>query len=140
MRHTLLAVLVICLAGFAYAQSGPCTTDVIDHGKIQLSDDAFMYMTPFGKPVIGKGTIHETAGQKFGKRTNVKRAWEKDHRIVVSPAGDMGYEAGTMAMSYDEDQKTVSFKAVILNVYKAKNGACEQVAGTMEPLEEADRK
>ena len=140
MRYTSVAVLVLCLAGFACAQGGPCTADVIDHGKIQLADDAFMYMTPFGKPVIGKGSIHDTAGQKFGKRTNVKRSWENDHRIVVSPAGDMGYEAGTMAMSYDEHQKTVSFKAVVLTVYKAKNGACDQVAGTMEPLQEADRK
>jgi len=59
-----------------------------------------------------------------------------DHRIVASASGDMAYECGTMDMSYDEEDKPHTFKAVMLNVYKARGGVCERVAGTMQPLEE----
>ena len=48
----------------------------------------------------------------------------------------MAYECGTMDMSYDEEDKPHTFKAVMLNVYKARGGVCERVAGTMQPLEE----
>ena len=41
-----------------------------------------------------------------------------------------------MDMSYDEDGKAHSFKAVMLSVYKAKGAVCESVAGTMQPLSE----
>jgi hypothetical protein len=37
---------------------------------------------------------------------------------------------------YDEDGKPHTFKAVMLNVYKAKGDVCESVAGTMQPLDE----
>jgi hypothetical protein len=48
----------------------------------------------------------------------------------------MAYEHGTMDMSYEEDGKPHQFTAVMLNVYKAKAGVCERVAGTMHPLDE----
>jgi hypothetical protein len=48
----------------------------------------------------------------------------------------MAYKHGTMDMSYDEDGKPHTFKAVMLNVYKANSGVCESVSGTMQPLEE----
>ena len=90
----------------------------------------------FGKPVTGKAAIQDTGNKQFAGRTNTKNSWEADHRVVASALGDMAYEHGTMDMSYDEDGKPHTFKAVMLNVYKAKGGVCESVAGTMQPLEE----
>ena len=78
----------------------------------------------------------DTAEKKFAGRTNIKHSWESDRRIVASTSGDMAYEHGTMEMSYGEDGKPHHFKAVMLNVYKAKGGTCQKVAGTMEPLKE----
>ncbi len=40
------------------------------------------------------------------------------------------------AASYDEGGKRTKFDAVMLTVYKARNGACQMVALTMQPLEE----
>lgn len=122
---------------FAYAQ-GPCTVTAVKEGKLSLAKDAFSYMPPFGKPVTGKGAIQDTAEKKFAGRTNIKHSWESDHKIVASAFGDMAYEHGTMDMSYDEGGKTQTFKAVILNVYKANGVVCESVAGTMQPLDEAE--
>ena len=135
MRHIFTLLFMLVFAIFAGAQ-GPCTESAVKEGKVQLADDAFSYMPPFGKPVSGKKEIHETAEKKFAGRTNIKHSWESDHRIVASASGDMAYEHGTMDMRYDEDGKSHTFKAVILNVYKAKGGICESVAGTMQPLEE----
>lgn len=101
-----------------------------------MSEDAFSYMPPFGKPVSGKTAIQETAEKKFAGRTNIKHSWESDRRVVASASGDMAYEHGTMDVSYDEEGKAHTFKAVMLNVYKAKGDVCERVAGTMQPLEE----
>jgi len=69
---------------------------------------------------------------------NRKFEWAGDHRIVASESGDMAYEHGTMHVSYDDksDGKQHTFDAVMLNVFKAKGAACQQVAGTMHPLED----
>ena len=56
----------------------------------------------------------------------------------------MAYEYGTMHLAYDdtgkEDPGHHEFEAVMLMVYKAKGGACQQVAMTMQPLEEEAKK
>lgn len=79
----------------------------------------------------------ETTEKKFEARTNITRFWVGAHRIVPSTAADMAYEYGTLEMSYDskEDGKRHTFQAVMLQVYKAKDGTCSLVAETMEPLE-----
>src|SRR5215831_1104517 len=74
--------------------------------------------------------------KNFSGRTNVTRAWQSDHRVVATPSGDMAYERGTMHVGYDEGGKRTEFDAVMLMVYKAKNGACEMAALTMYPLED----
>ena len=135
MRYILVSLFIFVSTIFVYAQ-GPCTEAAIKQGNLPMADDAFSYMPPFGKPVSGKSAIQGTAEKKFAGRTNIKRSWESDHRIVASPSSDMAYEHGTMDMSYEEEGKPHAFKAVMLNVYKAKGGVCERVAGTMHPLEQ----
>lgn len=135
MRYFLVSVFMLASTIFGCAQ-GPCTEAVVKQGNVPLADDAFSYMPPFGKPVTGKAAIQGTGEKKFAGRSNIKRSWESDRRVVASTTGDMAYEHGTMDVSYTEDGKPQQFKAVILNVYKAKGGVCERVAGTMQPLEE----
>lgn len=135
MRYVGILVCLLASPQLICAQ-GACTEAVIKEGKVQLAKDAFSYMPPFGKPVTGKADIQSTAQKKFAGRTNIKSSWESDHRIVALASGDMAYEHGTMDMSYDEDGKPRTFKAVMLNVYKANGSVCESVAGTMQPLEE----
>jgi hypothetical protein len=135
MRH--ITILMFMLAStMTLSAQGPCTAAAVKEGKLPMADNAFSYMPPFGKPVSGKTAIQDTAEKKFAGRTNIKHSWESDRRIVASTSGDMAYEHGTMDMSYDEEGKPHTFKAVMLNVYKAKGGVCERVAGTMQPLEE----
>jgi hypothetical protein len=135
MRH--ITILLFMLAStMTLSAQGPCTAAAVKEGKLPMADNAFSYMPPFGKPVSGKTAIQDTAEKKFAGRTNIKHSWESDRRIVASTSGDMAYEHGTMDMSYDEEGKPHTFKAVMLNVYKAKGGVCERVAGTMQPLEE----
>ena len=75
--------------------------------------------------------------KSFSDRTNIKRSWVGEHRIVAAPSGDMAYEYGTVQMAYDsKSEGHREFKAVLLSVYKAKDGTCQQVAMTMQPLEE----
>ena len=93
-------------------------------------------MPPYGKPAIGKPAIQSTNKEKFSARTNITREWAADHRIVTAPGGDMAYEAGTLHMGYDEGGKRVKFDAVMLTVFKARNGVCEVAALTMQPLED----
>ena len=134
MRY--ITILMFMLAStIVVSAQGPCTEAAVKEGKLQMADDAFSYMPPFGKPVSGKTAIQDTAEKKFAGRTNIKHSWESDHRIVASASGDMAYEHGTMDMSYDEEGKPHAFKAVMLNVYKAKSDVCERVAGTMQPLD-----
>jgi ketosteroid isomerase-like protein len=135
MRYVSILVLLLAPTPLICAQ-GVCTQAAIQEGKVQLAKDAFSYMPPFGKPVTGKAEIQSTGEKKFAGRTNIKHSWESDHRSVASASGDMAYEHGTMDMSYDEDGKPHTFKAVMLNVYKANGSVCESVAGTMQPLEE----
>ena len=137
MRYVAILMFMLASTIFVCAQ-GPCTEAAVKEGKLRLAEDAFSYKPPFGKPVSGKTAIQGTAEKKFAGRTNIKHSWESDHRIVASTTGDMAYEHGTMDMSYDEDGKPHTFKAVMLNVYKAKGGVCESVAGTMQPLEEEE--
>lgn len=136
VRTLTLTVGSMALAVLTAAQAGPCTEDAIKQNKITVADDVFMYMTPFGKPVIGKSAAKDTSGKKFADHTNVKRSWVGEHRIVSTASGDMAYEAGTLEMSYDtkDDGQHHKFQAVMLEVYKAKDGACQLVAETMEPL------
>lgn len=134
MRYLTILVMLVSSV-FACAQ-GSCTEATVKEGKVQVAENAFSYMPPFGKPVTGKSAIQDTAEKKFAGRSNVKHSWESDHKIVASASSDMAYEHGTMDMSYDEDGKPHTFKSVILNVYKANGGVCERVAGTMQPLGE----
>jgi len=135
MRTIFVLLFVFASTMFVYAQ-GACTEAAVKEGKLPMAEDAFSYMPPYGKPITGKAAIQDTAGKKFAGRTNIKHTWESDRKIVASASGDMAYEHGTMDVSYDEDGKPHTFKAVMLNVYKAKGTVCERVAGTMQPLEE----
>ena len=138
MRHITCLMFMLASTIVVSAQ-GPCTTAAVKEGKLPMADDAFSCMPPFGKPVSGKTAIQDTAEKKFAGRTNSKHSWESDRRIVAATSGDMAYQHGTMDMSYDEEGKPHTFKAVMLNVYKSKGGVCERVAGTMRPLEEDER-
>jgi len=129
MRITIFALV----SSAALWAQGPCTTEAVKDGQLPMAADAFSYMPPFGKPVNGGAAIEDTAKKKFSARTNIQRSWEADHRVVASPSGYMAYEHGTMDLSYDEDGKPHSFKAVMLNVYKATGDTCQWVAGTMQP-------
>jgi hypothetical protein len=137
MRYGLALLVVFLSAVLSQAQTGPCTESAIKGGKIPIAEDAFEYMPPYGKPVIGKAAMQAANTKSFSDRTNVKSSWVGEHRIVSAPSGEMAYEYGTLDVTYDTkgDAKHHEFKAVMLNVYKAKNGVCESVAGTMQPLE-----
>lgn len=128
--------LVLSSATVAQAQTGPCTEAAIKQGNLPQADDAYSYMPPYGKPVIGKPAIQSANKNSFSNRTNVTRAWQADHRIVTNASADMGYESGTMRMGYTEDGKRTEFEAVMLTVYKAKGNVCQVVALTMQPLED----
>jgi hypothetical protein len=139
-----LGFILLLLLGsitLAQAQAGPCTEQVIRDGGMSLSDDAFSYMPPYGRPVIGNGGFKDANTKSFSGSSNVQRTWENDHRIVITPAGDMAYEYGTLRMSYDsKSEGHQDFEAVMLMVYKARNNKCEQVALTMQPLEPEKKK
>src|SRR2546423_14637571 len=92
LRMLLLVLGSATLAPFLHAQKGACTEGAIKQEKITIADDVFMYMTPYGKPVFGKGATKSTNREKFSGRTNVKRSWVGEHRIVSSPSADMAYE------------------------------------------------
>ena len=108
---------------------GPCTTAAVKEGKLPMADDAFSYMPPFGKPVSGKPAMQDTAEKNFAGRTNSKHSWESDRRIVASTASDLAYEDGTMDMSYDEEGKPHTLKAVMLNLYKIQRGRLRTSCG-----------
>src|ERR1051325_510424 len=116
-------------------QSSGCTERVVSDGVQPTADDAFTYMPAYGKPMIGRPAMADANRKSFSGRTNVTRVWQGDHRVVATPSGDMAYERGTMHMGYDEGGKRTEFDAVMLMVYKAKNGACEMAALTMYPLD-----
>jgi ketosteroid isomerase-like protein len=118
-----------------HVQTGPCTEGAIKQGNLPTADDVFSYMPPYGKPVIGKPATQAANKKSFSARTNITRSWVGDHRIVSTASGDMAYEYGTVHMGYDEGGKHNEFEAVMLTVYKAKDGVCQTAALTMQPLE-----
>ena len=134
----LLSSLLLGSSASLLAQSGPCTEAAVRKGDLPVATDAFAYMPPYGKPVVGQTQIKGANQKSFSDRTNIKRSWMADHRIVATPSGDMAYEQGTMQMSYDsKSDGHQDFKAVMLIVYKVKDGACQEVALTMQPLEQS---
>ena len=137
MPFRVLLFLIILFGAYAEAQSGPCTESVIKAGNLRPAADAFVYMPPYGKPVVGQSNIRAADTKSFSDTSNIKRSWSADHRIVASPSGDMAYEQGTMQMNYDSKAEGhQDFKAVMLIVYKAKGAECQQAALTMQPMEE----
>ena len=141
MSFRVFSILMVVCAASMHAQSGPCTEVAVNNGNLSTAPDAFAYMPPYGKPVVGKSEINGANKKSFSDRTNIKRSWAADHRVEASPSGDMAYERGTMQMSYDsKSEGHREFKAVVLIVYKAKAGSCQQVALTMQPLEEESKR
>ncbi|HEY7099859.1 MAG TPA: hypothetical protein VH437_24255 [Terriglobales bacterium] len=138
MRFRPLFFFVLVVCALAQAQTGPCTEQAVKQGNLPFSDDAFSYMPPYGNPVAGTAATEEAAKKSFSDRVNRKFEWAGEHRIVATRAADMAYEHGTMHVSYDDkgDGKHHTFDAVMLIVYKAKGAVCQQVAETMQPLEE----
>jgi hypothetical protein len=136
MRVILASCFIGVCAATAHAQSGPCTEAVINQGKLSAADDAFSYMPPYGRPVVGKSEIKSANTRSFSERTNITRSWVGEHRIVTTPSGDMAYEYGTMRMGYDEKGAHTEFEAVMLTVYKVKGNACQVAALTMQPIDE----
>jgi ketosteroid isomerase-like protein len=141
MNCNLVSLFTVVLsATLMQAQTGPCTESAVKKSDLPSADDAFAYMPPYGKPVIGKPAIKEADTKSFSDRTNIKRNWVGEHRIVSSLSGDMAYEYGTLHISSDSKGKPGAgheeFEAVMLIVYKAKGAVCQQVALTMQPLEE----
>jgi hypothetical protein len=140
MRCPLVPLLVVLSAALTQAQTGPCTESAIKQGNVAVAEDAFAYMPPHGKPLVGKPAIQDANTKSFADRTNRKFSWVGEHRIVSSPSGYMAYEYGTLHVSSDSKSVPTSgheeFEAVMLTVYKAKGVVCQQVAQTMQPLEE----
>jgi ketosteroid isomerase-like protein len=138
MRHSLAILFVLLSAALAQSQTGPCTEQAVREGKLPMADDAFEYMPPYGKPIVGKAAMQAADATAFSDRTNIKRSWVSEHRIVQAPSGEMAYEYGTLDVKYDTKAggQHHEFRAVMLNVFKAKNGVCQRVAGTMQPLDE----
>ncbi len=140
MRLSLVPMFILLCAVPTQAQIGPCTESAIKQGNLPAADDVFSYMPPYGKPVVGKPAIQAANSKSFSDRTNITRSWVGDHRIVSTPSGDMAYEYGTVHMGYEEGGKHNEFEAVILSVYKAKDGVCQTAASTMQPLEAQPRR
>jgi ketosteroid isomerase-like protein len=137
VRHSLLPILILFSAALAQAQARPCTEKAISQGNMPVAEDAFSYMPPYGKPVVGKPAIQAANEKSFSDRTNIRHSWVGEHRIVSSASGDMAYEYGTMRTSYDsKSEGHHEFEAVVLSVYKAGDGVCRKAALTMQPLEE----
>jgi len=137
MCHKLIPFLCVVFTLTVQAQMGPCTESAVREGNLPTAADAFAYMPPYGKPVVGKSEIQDANSKSFSDRANLQSSWADDHRIVADPSGDMAYEYGTLQMAYDsKSEGHRAFKAVILSVYKAKDGACQKVALTMQPLDQ----
>ena len=136
MRFGSILLLLLGTAVLPQGQPGPCTETVIQAGGMPISEDAFSYMPPYGKPVIGNAGMKKANTENFSDRTNIHHAWEDNHRVITTAAGDMAYEFGTLRMSYDsKSEGHHEFEAVMLMVYRAKGNVCQQVALTMQPLE-----
>ncbi len=140
MRYILVASFILLAAVMTRAQTGPCTENAVKQGHLPVADDAFSYMPPYGKPVVGKPAMEDANKKSFSDRTNVKSSWVGEHRIVSAPSGDMAYEYGTRHVSYDDKDGHHEFEAVMLHVYQAKDGVCQMAAMTMHPLGEESKK
>jgi hypothetical protein len=140
MRYTLVPLLILLSALLTQAQSGPCTESAVKQGNLPSAEDAFAYMPPYGKPVVGKAALKGANTKSFSDRINIKSSWVGDHRIVSTPPGDMAYEYGTLQMSSDSKSNPAAgheeFEAVMLIVYQVRDGVCQKVALTMQPLDE----
>ncbi len=139
MRYSLVALFILLSAVMTQAQTGPCTESVVQQGHLPVADDAFSYMPPYGKPVVGKPAMEDANKKSFSDRTNVKHSWVGEHKIVSAPSSDMAYEYGTVHVAYDDKEGHHEFDAVMLHVYKTKEGACQMVAMTMQPLEKQSK-
>src|ERR1700730_15083567 len=130
MRLSLVPFFILLTAVWTQAQTGPCTESAIKQGHLPAADDAFSYMPPYGKPVVGTAATEAANTKSFSGRTNITHSWVGEHKIVSAPSGDMAYEYGTMHMGYDskEEGGHHEFEAVMLTVYKAKDGVCQKVA------------
>ena len=140
MRYMLVALFILLSSVATQAQTGPCTESAIKEGHLPVADDAFSYMPPYGKPVVGKPAMEDANKKSFSDRTNVKSSWVGEHRIVSAPSGDMAYEYGTRHVSYDDKEGHHEFEAVMLHVYQAKGSVCQMAAMTMHPLGEESKK
>src|SRR5260370_24429744 len=136
MRYSLVALFLLLSAVMTEAQTGPCTESAIKQGPLPVADDAFSYMPPYGKPVVGKPAMDDANKKSFSDRTNIKSSWVGEHKIVSSPSGDMAYEYGTRHVSYDDKEGHHEFEAVMLHVYKANGGVCQLNPMTAPPLSE----
>ena len=135
--HRLVPLLIAVSAVLTQAQTGLCNESAVTQGDLPSAADAFAYMPPYGKPVVGKAEIQTANTKSFSDRPNIKRSWVGEHRIMAAPSGEMAYDYGTVQMAYDsKSEGHQEFKAVILSVYKAKDGACQKVALTMQPLDQ----
>ena len=137
MRYILIPLWLAMSVVSTYAQTGPCTESGIQQGNPPAAEDTFMYMPPYGKPDIGKPAIEAANRKAFSDHTNIKFSWLGDHRILATPIGDMAYEYGTVHLSYDSKKEGghQEFDAVLLKVYRAKDGVCQSAAVTMQPIE-----
>jgi len=131
-------MVALTVGGRVHAQAGACTVNAVTQGRLPAAETAFTFMPPYGKPVTGSSATKQAEQKSFADRINRKFDWANDHRIVAAPSGEMAYEHGTMHVSYDDksDGTHHSFDAVMLNVFKANGAVCEQVAGTMHPLDD----
>ena len=134
MRLSLIVSMFLLTATSVAAQTAQCTESAIKEGKVPVSDETFAFMPRYGKPVTGKPAMQAAEKEAFPGRTNFARTWQADHRIVVAPSGEMAYESGTLRVAYDEGGKRTEFDAAMLLVYQVKNGTCQRVALTMNPL------
>jgi len=139
MRYNLVAFFILLAAVMTQAQTGPYTESVIKQGHLPVADDAFSYMPPYGKAVVDKPAMQDANKKSFSDRTNIKNSWVGEHRIVAAPSGEMAYEYGTVHVSYDDKEGHHEFEAVMLHVYKAKDGVCQMAAMTMHPLDEQSK-
>ncbi len=86
MRLSLIFMFILLTAVLTQAQTGPCTESAIKQGDLPAADDAFSYMPPYGKPVVGKAATQAANTKSFSGRTNITRSWVGEHRIVSTPS------------------------------------------------------
>ena len=65
MRYSLVALFILLSAVMTQAQTGPCTESVIKEGHLPVADDAFSYMPPYGKPVVGRPAMQDANKKSF---------------------------------------------------------------------------